>query len=70
MIITAEMEPGMIILKAQEAGMDPQMAGMEPQMAGMEPQMAGIEMEMTGTEMKASIDPQCIGKQNPQPKTN
>ena len=70
MIITAEMEPGMIILKAQEAGMDPQMAGMEPQMAGMEPQMAGIEMEMTGTEMKATIDPQYIGKQNPQPKTN
>ena len=56
MIITAEMEPGMIILKAQEAGMDPQMAGMV--------------MVMTGMEMKATIDPQCLGKQYPKPKTN
>ena len=63
MIITAEMEPGMIILKAQEAGMDPQMAGMEMVMVGM-------KMEMTGMEMKATIDLQCLGKQYPKPKTN
>ena len=43
MIITAaEMEPGMIILKDREAGMDPQMTGME--------------METTGMKMKATIE--------------
>ena len=45
MIITAEMEPGMIILKDQEVGMDPQMAGMEMETTGM------ITMKM-----KASIE--------------
>ena len=44
MIITAaEMEPGMIILKDQEVGMDPQMAGMEMETTGM------ITMKMKAT---------------------